>query len=246
MRRLRTVLPFVVAFGLVVLLGACNIETTNQVKTPPSNPVVQMIPDPTDHTTSIFASGVSTSTEYLDDSAVEVSLGFTFPFFGNDYTTVFVNTNGGVTFGGADTSWDQVVATDIAVPGIAILWGDLDPSQGDPLNPDQINYRKYSDRFVLMYTDIRRHDKPDTNTMTLTLYSDGHITMTYDVQETTYAMVGVFDGSQAGYSQVGLLSPPTYDNFSAVPGTIVFDPYVNPALSVTVGQLDGTTITFNP
>ena len=47
-----------------------------------------------------------------DDAAVtNVNLGFTFNFYGSDYTTVSINVNGLMTFGGASIAWSNVDLT---------------------------------------------------------------------------------------------------------------------------------------
>lgn len=257
MSRLRIFVPVVVIAVLIAVLGACNTAPPPPSSNPTtSDPAVQMVPDPTDATTSTFAAGLSTSatrTTYLDDSVVEVSFtrGFTFPFFGTAYSSVWINTNGGVTFGGGSTSFYMAAsAISASNPGIAILWSDLDPSLGDPANADQIDYQQFDDHFVITYTQLPEYTSAPAasrfNTMTLTLYDSGKVTMSYDTHDTTQAVVGVFDGSGTGYVNVGLTSPATYDNYSASPGTIVFDADASVPTAPTVGQLNGMTLTFNP
>ena len=66
-----------------------------------------------------------------DDSSVEVDLGFTFPFQGQNYTSVFVNSNGNLTFGSGDTDFSESVAELLSdQPRIAPLWDDLSPNHG--------------------------------------------------------------------------------------------------------------------
>jgi len=66
-----------------------------------------------------------------DDSAVELPLGFKFPFQGTKWTSAFVNGNGTLTFGAADADFSESVAELLAgQPRIAALWDDLDPSDG--------------------------------------------------------------------------------------------------------------------
>ena len=62
-----------------------------------------------------------------DDSAAPVTFGFNFPFQGNNWTSVFVNGNGNLTFGAADVDFSESVAELLSgQPRIAALWDDLD------------------------------------------------------------------------------------------------------------------------
>ena len=62
-----------------------------------------------------------------DDGSVEVpSHGFTFPFQGTNWSSVFVNGNGNLTFGAANADFSETVAELLAgPPRIAPLWDDL-------------------------------------------------------------------------------------------------------------------------
>lgn len=61
-----------------------------------------------------------------DDGSVVVPLGFTFPFQGTDWTSVFVNGNGNLTFGVGDGDFTETVPELLSgPPRIAPLWDDL-------------------------------------------------------------------------------------------------------------------------
>ena len=62
-----------------------------------------------------------------DDDAVEVGFStFAFPFQGTNWSSVFVNGNGNLTFGAADADFTETVAELLAgPPRIAPLWDDL-------------------------------------------------------------------------------------------------------------------------
>jgi len=66
-----------------------------------------------------------------DDDTHQVQLAFPFPFFGNAYQSVFVNSDGNLTFGEGDTSATERSIGRLAggAPRIAPLFEDLDPSQ---------------------------------------------------------------------------------------------------------------------
>jgi hypothetical protein len=72
-----------------------------------------------------------TATDILDDGndvAVMVPIGFPFTFYGKTYTSLYVSTNGLITFGNADVDPTPVDLTRAApqndLPSIAVLWRD--------------------------------------------------------------------------------------------------------------------------
>ncbi len=75
-----------------------------------------------------------------DDSAVQVALGFTFNFYGVDYTQIFLSTNGLMTFGGGNATFtnQNLSTTDQLRPSIAPLWNDWVTNQN---SSDEVYYQ---------------------------------------------------------------------------------------------------------
>src|SRR6185295_4817956 len=79
-----------------------------------------------------FLQIISGSTRVLrlvdDAAATNINIGFTFNFYGSDYTTVSINVNGLMTFGGASIAYANVNFTTTSTtdnqPSIAVLWDD--------------------------------------------------------------------------------------------------------------------------
>jgi len=217
---------------LVLVFSACS-------KPIGSDPLVQMVPDPTAGTNSYFTSS-------FDDDFAQVAFtrGFTFRFFGTTYTSVYINTNGGVTFGSGDSTYGPTVS-DMVNPGIAPLWADLDAGVTAPTNPDGLDYQQFDNRFVITYTNFGDHvNNSHFDTMTLTLYADGKVVVHYDSQQTVDdVLVGIFDGSGA-YTSKPLQT--TYNGYSSGSGFYIFNGNDSGGTNPTSGQLDGMTLTFNP
>jgi hypothetical protein len=81
-----------------------------------------------------FDAAAAASGDFLalgDDDAIRIPLQFSFPFFGRNYTSVFINSDGNLTFGQADTdtSARDVVRAVVGPPRILPLFADLDPTQ---------------------------------------------------------------------------------------------------------------------
>jgi hypothetical protein len=66
-----------------------------------------------------------------DDTSTPVPLGFNFRFQGTNWNTVFVNSNGNLTFGAGNGDFTETVPELLAgAPRIAPLWDDLDARFG--------------------------------------------------------------------------------------------------------------------
>ncbi len=120
-----------------------------------------------------------------DDASTDaLALGFTFPFFGVNYTSVFVSSNGYVTFGTASSFVNFNSGPDLSTvldrmaggfPRIAALWNDLDPSAGGG-----VFFNALADRVLITWNAVPRFEAPDSsNTFQIALFPGGIIQLTY-------------------------------------------------------------------
>jgi len=114
-----------------------------------------------------------------DDASGSVTLPFAFPFFGRSYTELFVNSDGNLTFGEADSA---SVARNVGrlvggPPRIAPLLADFDPSSGG-----SVATRAEGDRFLVSWASVPQFDKTDKNTFQVLLYTDGRIEFLYGTE----------------------------------------------------------------
>jgi hypothetical protein len=201
--------------------------------------IVDLFPTPVSDATSPF-NGIDDA-----DLLVTFATGFQFSFYGDPYSGVYLNTNGGMTFGTGESEYD-VAATDVLYPGIAVFWGDLDA--GDDAvaaaRANQMTYEACEDRFIVRYTQLQDNDN-DTwnNTATVTLEESGRITIQYGTVLSQDILVGVFDGTHTDNDYVAVQN--SYSGYSTSgTGTILFDDW-GPGPTHT-GQLSNRTIVFNP
>jgi hypothetical protein len=170
-----------------------------------------------------------------DDDSEEVPLGFTFPYQGVDYTSVFVNSNGNLTFGSGDTDFTESVSDFLNdQPRIAPLWDDLSPNQGGLVTAEF-----GTGSMTVMFSGVPQFAAGDSNTFSVTLFESGDIDVSYGGVDALDGLVGVTDGGGAAdpgetdlstggtYSAAGT----TYEQFTG--GADPFD-------------LEGATLDFTP
>ena len=121
----------------------------------------------------------------LDDDAVRVNLPFGFHFCGTTYTSVWVGSNGFVTFGVGDTN-PSASATGLLVgpPRICGLWDDLDPTVGGT-----ISARPVGGNFQIKFQAVPEILFEGPNTFTITLRPDGTHRVDYGQTNTIFSTV---------------------------------------------------------
>jgi len=97
---------------------------------------------------------MSTGLALSDDAFEEVPLTTmgSFDFFGSSQTSLFVGSNGYVTFGAGDRDFMATVANHFDFVGISALRGDLDPSDGGTITVDD-----YADRAVITFDGVPQY-----------------------------------------------------------------------------------------
>lgn len=113
-----------------------------------------------------------------DDDYVEVLFegGRRFPFYGVDYDRVFIGSNGFVTFGEGDDSYQALPSRHFQLPRISALMSDLNPEAGGTVLGMQ-----FSDRYVVTYYEVPLYDGAgvypahNRHTVQLELFFDGMI-----------------------------------------------------------------------
>jgi len=128
-----------------------------------------------------------------DDDSVEVPLGFDFPFNGSVYGSVFVNSNGNLTFGSGDTDFSESVAELLNdQPRIAPLWDDLSPNQGG-----SISVELGPGSATVIFDSVPQFAAGDSNTFMVTLREDGSFTIEYGGIAAGDGLAGASEGGGA-------------------------------------------------
>ena len=120
-----------------------------------------------------------------DDTAVSIPIGFSFPFFGANQTTIFVSSNGLMTFGTGNTGFSNAdLTTTPAQAGIAPFWDDLHTG-GGVAGSDvymQVLGSGASQHLTVQWNKVRFFSggtAGDTITFEAQLYADGRIQLNY-------------------------------------------------------------------
>jgi probable HAF family extracellular repeat protein len=132
-----------------------------------------------------------------DDSSESFNISFPFPFFERIYQTVWVGSNGYVTFGsGASTGFNLPLPTWVVErPMIAGLFSDLDTSaSGD------IYYEEKPDKVIIQFNNVARYDGDGFATFQIVLQPDGNILLYYKelIGNGYRATVGLQGSTQVG------------------------------------------------
>ena len=141
-----------------------------------------------------------------DDDAKKVNLPFGFSFCGNTYTSVWVNSNGNITFGLGDTNPSASGnALLIGAPRICGVWGDLDPTAGGI-----IAAASQGSNYVIRFLNVPEFYFGGLNTFTITLRPDDSFRVDYGVADALLSTV-------AGRSPGAGASDPGPTDLSAAP-----------------------------
>ena len=127
-----------------------------------------------------------------DDGSVEVPLGFSFPFQGTNWSSVFVNGNGNLTFGEGNDDFTESVAELLSgPPRIAPLWDDLFSPLG--LVIAEPGHKSMTIHFVSVPEFLTQ----GTNYFSVRLDDKGGVTLDYMPTNRSDALVGLSQGGGA-------------------------------------------------
>jgi hypothetical protein len=128
-----------------------------------------------------------------DDDSQEVALGFSYPYQGSTYTSVWVNSNGNLTFGSGDTDFSESVSELLNdQPRIAPLWDDLSPNNGG-----LVILKLDSGSAEISFNGVPEFFAATTNTFSVTLSDDGSASIEYGGIAAQDGLVGVTEGGGA-------------------------------------------------
>lgn len=132
-------------------------------------------------------------------------LGAQFPFYGVYYDSIYIGTNGYITFTQGDTAARiSPAALATQLPRIAPLWADL-----ELINSGELYYNRLDGRHIITWNGAGQPSYGGISTFQAVLYDDGRIAFVYKKVKAQASLVGISAGHSALDSQpVDFSSPP--------------------------------------
>ena len=135
---------------------------------------------------TVLAAGDDTSTEVIFN-------GFTFPFQGTDWSSVFVNSNGNLTFGAGSTDFSETVPELLAgPPRIAPRWDDLNAAGGIVIAEEDDD-----DKLIIHFVSVPEFGTTSPNYFSVELDEDGEAEIEYFATSRTDGLTGITQGGGA-------------------------------------------------
>jgi hypothetical protein len=129
----------------------------------------------------------------LDDDATQaIGIPFSFAYQGQNWSSVFVNANGNLTFGAGNTDFSESVSELLSgPPRIAALWDDLSPQEGE------VFVEANATSWTVRYVNVPQFLAGDSNSFAITLSADGAVTVAYSDVTALDGIAGVTEGGGA-------------------------------------------------
>ncbi len=121
-------------------------------------------------------SSSGTPLDLADDESVSVSMGMNFPFYGNEYSSVRVCSNGFLSFTSTATAYTNGSIPSSTDPDnlLAVMWDDFSPNQAGT-----VYYKNTGTAFVVQWQGVYHYDTSTPETFQVLLYADGSILYQY-------------------------------------------------------------------
>jgi PKD repeat protein len=174
-----------------------------------------------------------------DDDTRTIPLGFAFPFFGQTYTDVAINSDGNLTFGTSDNASVERSRSRFltGAPRIGVFYADLNPGAGG-----QVKYRKdNANTMVISYTGVPLYTGGGSNSGSVTLDASGRVAIAYQTLSNPPCLVGLSKGGSGNSGNESDLSGMTGSVISYAGQPAVFEDFTTKTI-----DLAGKTLTFAP
>ena len=150
-----------------------------------------------------FRSALGRTLTLGDDDSVPQTMAFPFTFYGRSFTSMFVNSDGNLTFEEGDNASTERGLNRLAsgAPRIAPFFADLDPSAGGRVFVDSA-----PDAMTITWCAVPGFDLPFTMTVQSVLFSNGAIEFKFGAPDLTDGIVALSPGHTETVTTVDLRS----------------------------------------
>ncbi len=144
-------------------------------------PITELPTDPAGGTTLTLS----------DDNYTQFTLtgGESVLLYGQAYSTIYVGSNGYVTFTAGDSARDESYADHFDLPRISGLFDDLNPSAGGT-----VSYKQLADRVAVTFLNVPQYSTSDSNTFQIEMFFDGKIVINYLTIDAADGLAGLSEG----------------------------------------------------
>lgn len=155
-----------------------------------------------------------------DTKQVNFTSGFSFPLYGKTYTSVFINSDGNLTFTSGDNASTQrdVLRVLSGPPRLAGFFQDLNPQVRG-----KVNVLQTATRFTVTWNDVTQYLNAGTNSNTfqINLYKNGNIDFVYGSKvDTKEAVIGLSPGNTT-VSNLRLVNYSSVTSLTGVKGAVL-------------------------
>jgi uncharacterized repeat protein (TIGR01451 family) len=138
-----------------------------------------------------------------DDSFVQITLadGKEVSMYGRSTNTLYVGSNGYLSFDGGDAVFEATLSRHFDRPRIAGLFDDLDPQAGGT-----VSWRQWPDRVAITFQDVPEYSQTNRNSFQMEMFFDGALRVTWLEIAATKGIVGLSrgEGLSAGFVESDL------------------------------------------
>ena len=139
------------------------------------------------------------------------------------YTTLYICSNGRITFNTGSTDYTESIGEHFSIPGISMLWDDLNPNSGGT-----IRYAQLLDRVAVTFNNVPEYSNSGSNTFQCEMFFNGVIRLSWLGIDSTDNIVGLSEGNglPQGFEESDLSASVNCGD-PAIPGDVNGDGVVN-------------------
>lgn len=146
-----------------------------------------------------------------DDAFTEESLAFDFEFFGETYSSVFVGSNGYLTFGTGDSDFSESIAELLSDQARIAVWDDFHPGNGGTIETTST-----SSYFSVSFDLVPEFSNVGANSFDITIFENGGIEIFFESLTSNDMLVGISAGGGTSGTAVDFSTSSRWTNTETI------------------------------